>query len=149
MAYLYRIVTISMWYMMGIMLACFSWIVRKVNHWLCICTWAFPIELFSLIVHKSCFLGVNIFCNWLYCQEEKTVTVLFVVMHWDQVLLSVPFHLGSICTRVVPVAFRICLPTPLGGTPVLHTVKFFFFFFSAKTCRRWQWCTRDIPQVCY
>ena len=43
-------------------------------------------------------------------------------------LLSVPFHLGSICTRVVPVAFRICLPTPLGGTPVLHTVKFFFFF---------------------
>ena len=49
-------------------------------------------------------------------------------MHCDQELLSVPFHLGSICTRVVPVAFRICLPTPLGDTPVLHTVKFFFFF---------------------
>ena len=66
------------------------------------------------------------------CQEEKTVTVLFVVMHCYQVPLSVPFHLGSICTRVVPVAFRICLPTPLGGTPVLHTVKFFFFFFQPK-----------------
>ena len=50
-------------------------------------------------------------------------------MHCDQELLSVPFHLGSICTRVVPVAFRIGSQTPLGGPPVLHTVNFFFFFF--------------------